>query len=469
MLPDADNCQQSPIAETCSTPEPRFFIAPWHFSAFFCALMLVVGLTGYGLLDPDEGRYAEIPREMIELRDFVTPRLNYVPYLEKPPLLYWATAGAFMLFGDDPLVLRLVPAICGILGMLVAWWLTLLCFGKYSARWAPSIIATSVVYFVVARIPIIDTMFSMLLAAALTAWLAGEHRQGSRRYAMWIISGLLLGGALLAKGPVAVVLFGAIVVGYLLWTRRPLMIFAAAGLPVLLSVAVFLPWVFAIQRATPEFYHYFFIVQHVQRFLGNGIPEHVQPFYYYIVVLPLGFMLWSFYWPGMVRGALRHKWTDLPPAFRRDTVFLIIWFVVIMVFFSASSCKLAQYILPAWWPISAVMAAWLRREFCISNPRRRLYVPTTLTAVFVALMMAGMIIYAGRQDLIPALMLQRPLLIFVICGVISFGLLMFTSWLSNRHWSIAQLAIGAILPFAGMLPAMHVITSVKDMNGLIPP
>lgn len=462
-------CDPSPIAGECCPPEPRSLVAPWHVSAVFCALMLLVGLTGYGLLDPDEGRYAEIPREMLETGDFVTPRLNYVPYLEKPPLMYWATAGAFKLLGTEPWVLRLVPALCGILGMLVAWWLARLCFCGHCARWAPSIIASSVLYFIMARIPVIDMMFSMLLAAALTAWLAGEHREKAARYWLWLVSGLLLGGAVLSKGPTALVLFGAIIVVYLLWTRRPLMIVAGAGLPVIVAVAAFLPWVLAIQRATPEFYHYFFVVQHVQRFLGNGLPEHVKPFYYYLLVLPLGFMLWSFYWPGMGRNVLRHRWADVPAPLRRDAAFLIIWVVVTVLFFSASSCKLAQYILPVWWPISAVMAAWLRREFCISNPRKRLYVPTVLQAVFVALMMAGMIIWAGRQDLVPALRLQRPLLIFVAAGVVSFSLLMFTSWLSNRHWSIAQLTIGAILPFMGLLPAMHVVTSVKDMNGLIPP
>ena len=138
------DCDPSPIAGECCPPEPRSLVAPWHVSAVFCALMLLVGLTGYGLLDPDEGRYAEIPREMLETGDFVTPRLNYVPYLEKPPLMYWATAGAFKLLGTEPWVLRLVPALCGILGMPVAWGLAGLCFCGHCDRRAPSIIVSSV-------------------------------------------------------------------------------------------------------------------------------------------------------------------------------------------------------------------------------------------------------------------------------------------------------------------------------------
>lgn len=467
VVPDAGNTAGESLPNSCGI-EPRFRVAPWHIASIFCALVLLANLNSYGLLDPDEGRYAEIPREMMESGNYVLPQLNYVPYLEKPPLMYWVTVASFRLFGMHEWAVRLVPAVFAILGMLVAWWLTLICFGRQSARWAPAILASSVVFFVVARIPIIDMMFSVLFAAALTAWLAGEHSTAVKRYGWWLVSGIILGATVLAKGPVASVLFAAVVFIYLLWVRRPALILPGVGLPLVLSTALFAPWCIAAQHADPQFNHYFFMVQHVNRFLGRGTPEHVRPFYFYVVLLPVGFGLWSLYWPAMVRAA-KHAWPNLQPRLRQDSLFLAIWFAVVLLFFSVSSCKLVQYILPIWWPMVAITAAWLRREFCLQEPRRRLYVPTMVSALIVGVSALGAIIYSGHQHKFPPLLLQRPLLIFAGASVIAFGLLLFASFLRNRHWTVAQLAIGAILPLAALLPAVNVITQTKDMNGLIPP
>lgn len=429
---------------------------------------MLTGLRAYQFFDPDEGRHAEIAREMLESGDFVTPRLNYVPYLEKPPLMYWLTAASFRLLGPEPLALRLVSTLFAVLGMLVAWWLSTECFGRETGRWAPVILGSSVLYFVMARIPITDMVFSVLLAGALTAWLAGERRRGIAHWLLWLAGGALLGLALLAKGPVCLVLFALVVTAYLLVTRRPLAVIPGTGLPLLTAGLVALPWFLAVQRATPEFAHFFFIVQHVDRFLGKGRPEHVQPLYYYVALLPFAFGLWSLYWPAAL-GAARRHWRELPERKRRDSLFLLLWLFVVIGFFSASTCKLVQYILPVWWPLAAVTAAWLRREFCREQPRRRLYRPTLLSALWVAVTIVGAILAAGRQHRLPALELRVPLAVFCGASIVAFGLLLFTSWLHNRHWSLAQLGIAAVLPLAGLLPAASLVMQQKDLNGLLPP
>ena len=324
-------------------------------------------------------------------------------------------------------------------------------------------------YFVVARIPIIDMTVSVLFAATMTAWLAGEHGAGKTRWGYWALAGLFLGLAILAKGPVCIILFGAVVLIYLVAVRRPTGVFAAAGFPVLLAALAALPWFLAAQRANPAFFHYFFMDQNIDRFLGRGRPEHVQPFYFYLVLLAPGFGIWSLYWPSMARAMHRH-WRDWSPRTRQDGLFLIIWSATTILFFSASTCKLVQYMLPAWWPLAAATAAWLRLEFCRGEqkPRRRLYIPTILAAAAVALVVAAAIVYAGRQHKVPLAVLQRPVLIFALTGVVSVGLLLFASWLRNRHWTLVQLTVASLLPLVGMLPAITAITSTKDMNGLIP-
>lgn len=443
-------------------------LAPWHLASLFCALVLLANLNGYRLLDPDEGRYAEIPREMIESADYVLPRLNYVAYLEKPPLMYWATVASFRLLGAHEWALRLVPALCAVLGMAVAWWLTLLCFGRASARWAPPIIASTVAYFVIARIPIIDMMFSVLLAASLTAWLGGEHARGRKQALLWGLSGLVLGAAVLAKGPVAAVLFAGIVLGYLLWTRRAGDLPLGLGLPLLVAGAAFVPWCVAAQQADPRFYHYFFVVQHFDRFLGRGTPEHVRPFYFYAALLPPAFGVWSLYWPGMLRAA-RRLWPGLPERRRHDGLFLLLWSAVVLLFFSASTCKLFQYVLPLWWPVVALTAAWAERERRSPQPRRSLHRPALAGALLLAVVVPGAAVYAYRQQEVAMSVLQRPLLVFAACGLAAFALLLRGALAARRRFSPACLAVGAILPLAGLLPAQNAVCLSKDLNGLIPP
>ncbi|MGE5532327.1 MAG: glycosyltransferase family 39 protein, partial [Bacteroidota bacterium] len=361
---------------------------------------------------------------------------------------------------------RLVPAVFGILGLLVAWWLGTLCFGHSAGRWAPPVLGSSLAYFVLARIPIIDMMFSVLLASALTAWLAGEHQSGARRYRWWLASGVLLGASLLAKGLVAPVLFATIVIAYLLWARKPRLIIPGVGLPVALSVLIFLPWALAAQAAYPGFFHFFIIVQHVQRFLGAR-PEHVEPFYFFILLLPLMFGLWSLHWYGMLK-AVKPVWRRSSSRLQADGVFLGIWFAVILLFFSASTCKLLPYILPAWWPLAVVTAAWLHRRFCAEQPRRRLDVPTLIGAICVALFVVAAIVLAGRQQKVPPVALQSPLLVLGGAGLISFGLLLFTSLRSNRHWNLAQLTIAKLILIASLLPAVMAVCSVEHMNDILP-
>ncbi len=323
-------------------------IRPWHLSNAVAAVALLWGLSGYPLLDPDEGRYGEISREMLERGDLLSPTLNYVPYWEKPPLLYWLNAAALHYLGESPFAVRIGTAAVAVLGLLVAWWLARVTFGSRAARWAPAILASSWMYFAVARVPIIDMLVSVLMAASLTAWFSAEHRSGGGRVLRWVVSGLFLGLATLAKGPVALVLVTGIAGVYLLVQRRWRQLLPATLTPLAVGVIVAAPWFVAMAREHPGFLHYFFWVQHVQRFLGSdGRVEHAKPLYYYVGVAVGGFLPWSFLWPGMA-GWLGCRWRGLPPDFRRVAHYLLAWTLVVLCFFSASTCKLAQYVLPAW-------------------------------------------------------------------------------------------------------------------------
>lgn len=445
----------------------RSLIQPWHIASVICAAALLVGFNGYQLLDPDEGRYAEVPREMLERHDFITPTLNYVPYLEKPPLMYWASAASFALLGDKPQALRLVNGLCAVAGMFVAAWLATLCFGKPAGRWAGAVLASSLLFFSVGRIPIIDMMVSVLFAATLTAWYAGVKASGRVRSWYYVLSGIFLGLSLLAKGPVCVVLFAGILLLYMLATRKLGHFVPAAGLPIIVSCLVAAPWFVAVAKANANFVHFFFWEQHVQRFLGHGIPEHVKPFWYYFALILPGMFLWSIYW-GPMAHEVKHRFRQWPAERRDAIIFCTIWAAVVVLFFSASTCKLIQYILPAWWPFAVGSAAWVEAEFHREHSRRRLHRPTTAAAGILLFVLVAVLLVAGRQHKVPPELLSRPVLYFGLAMVGSISCLIAAPWMAHRSRALGLLTIGAMLPLLGLIPAYRVVTIGKDLGGLLP-
>jgi 4-amino-4-deoxy-L-arabinose transferase-like glycosyltransferase len=444
-------------------------VQPWQLATALCAVVLVSGLGGYPLLDPDEGRYGEISREMLERHDFVSPMLNYVPYWEKPPLLYWLNAAALHLLGETPFAVRIGTALIAVLGLLVAWWLARVTFGSRAARWAPGILAGSWMYHVVARIPIIDMLFSVLLAASLTAWWSAENSAGGARRRRWVLAGVFLGLAVLAKGPVAMVLFAGTAGAYLILQRRWLDLVTGTLTPLTVSALVAAPWFVAMARANPTFLHEFFWVQHVERFLGtSGHVEHAKPFWYYFAMASPGFFPWSFLWPGMIAWLVT-RWRGLPAGHRRVAHYLLAWALVTMLFFSASSCKLVQYVLPAWWPLAIAAAAWLAAK--VDDRQMPPVIRRGLIAFgcFLVLLIVALIALAGRQQEIPQEALRHPLAITALVGTMCAALFLLVGLAGNADRRLALLIAAGILPLFGLIPMVGQFAMRRDMNGLIPP
>ncbi len=180
-----------------------------------CVPLFFMGLGAWGFFDPDEGRYAEMPREMIVRHDFITPTLNYFKYFEKPPLLYWAVAGAYQLFGFHEWAARLVPASAALLGVFTAYFLGRRMFGARAGLLGAIVLATSALWVFLARFLVIDMLVSVLIFAALALWWMGHTEAKSARGRLYFLgfwSALAL--AVLTKGPMAVVLVGATIFIY---------------------------------------------------------------------------------------------------------------------------------------------------------------------------------------------------------------------------------------------------------------
>lgn len=303
-----------------------------------------------GLMDPDEGRYAEIAREIWVLKDWLIPHLNLLPYLEKPPLVYWLTALSFGGLGLNEWAARLPSALAALGGVLTAYGLGRALWGPLPGFLSGLVLATSGGYVVLGRILTLDMAlaFSLNLGVGL-GYLALSR--GRRRLWPWAYLALALG--VLTKGPVAVVL------PLLIWglwcglTRFQNWRDLLQPLSWLLLAAVSLPWFAYVVWRYPPFLKFFLWEQHLGRYLTASI-HYQEPFYYYGPVLLALFLPWSWLL-GWALGRLK----NIPGP---DRLFLLVWGGVILVFFSLSRGKLASYILPALLPLALLLGGVLAEQ-----------------------------------------------------------------------------------------------------------
>jgi 4-amino-4-deoxy-L-arabinose transferase-like glycosyltransferase len=363
--------------------------------------LCLFGLGAIGLLDPDEGRYAEIPREMLEHRDFVTPTLNGVEYFEKPPLLYWLVAASFSVFGQTEGAARLVPALSALLAIAVTWRLGRRMFGERAGLIGAVILATSLMFAFLARALVIDMLFTALVLSALALWWCGRSERGWRAWCcdagFWIALAL----AILAKGPVALVLAGGTIGVYALLCRRgrelarPSLLLTLPLLPLIAA-----PWFLLMSARHPEFNHFYWYQQHIGRFLGES-GGHENNVLYLLVRLPALFFPWSLFVPL----AIHDGWRRLLPADterRRAAIFLLGGALFVTLFFSVSSGKVATYVLPAFPLVALPLGAWFdgRLERGAAAWTRPLRAGGLLVA---AVLLAASIVLAWEgPDLLPA-------------------------------------------------------------------
>jgi len=311
------------------------------------------------LAEPDEARYAEIPREMLASGDFVTPRLNGVPYFEKPPLLYWANAASLALFGTTPFAARLPTRLAGTATALLLAFAVGRLRGRREGLLAAIFLAAAPFGFAAARMNLTDGILTFFFAATLLAALATLSRAAAGRptAALAALTGALAAGGFLSKGLIALALPGGILLFWALAAGRArglasLVVSPAA--PVFLILTI--PWLVLAEKANPGFLQFFFVHEHFERF-ATPAASRPGPIYYFAGLFLAAFL------PGLpffFRGACE--------AFRRDplSLFFGIWFAVVLVFFSVSRSKLPPYVFPAL-PAAAALAA---RGFAVFRATR---------------------------------------------------------------------------------------------------
>ena len=324
--------------------------------ALFFVFAYGIPSIGRPMLKPDEFRYGEIAAEMLQSRDFTTPRLLGGRYFEKPPLGYWVTAGAIRVFGRNAFAVRFM-SLLGTAGaaLLLAEWVRQSRRDNDLAALAAILYLGSGLILGLGTVAVLDSLLCCFTTGTLgSVFLALEERRFSRRRVFFgLLAGVFAGLAFLTKGFIAFVIPALTTALYLVVERRwrEFLLLPPLLLPGVLAVS--LPWALRIHAAEPDFWRYFIVEEHWKRFT-DGSDQHPAPWWVLIPVLiggsfPAALML------SAVFGVERDRWRALLrlPILR----FAAAGVVMPLIFFSASRGKLATYIAPCFAPLSVLMAA----------------------------------------------------------------------------------------------------------------
>jgi 4-amino-4-deoxy-L-arabinose transferase-like glycosyltransferase len=357
----------------------------------FVAVWLL-GLGFRGLFNPDEGRYAEISREILASGDWVIPHLNGLVYIEKPPLQYWTTAISEALFGLNDWAARLYTGLCALATVYIIWAMIRREWEAQAAIRGAVMLGSSLLFVLLGHQLTLDmglTLFTTLTFAGFCIAQRAERWQG------WmLLSWVGIAGAFMTKGLIAGVLPILTLVVYSVLQRdwapwRRLLL----GRGTALFAIVCLPWLILIQHRLPEFFQFFFVREHFQRYLTK-IENRYQPWWFFIPILVAGILPWLL--PALRTLCVDWRASAARPGFdlRR---FAWVWCVVIFVFFSASDSKLMTYILPLF-PILALLMA--------TAPVSRL--DADLRATGIGMVVVGVLLLAGAA-LLPRILYQTAL------------------------------------------------------------
>lgn len=325
----------------------------------YLRLLLLVTATmplwylGHPLWEVDDARYAEVPREMAETGDWITPHLDYVDYVQKPPLIYWLTAISYKTFGVSESASRLPLVLLGWLGMFGVYWLGSWLFSVEAAAWGTIILGSCAQFFILTHLNTPDPALAVCLLWATAFILRALLRPKDSTWAA-PAAGAALGLAFLAKGLVAwllpVVWVGAMFVlsSEVRASLKPRSVLVSA----LVAIAVAAPWLWAMSVRHPRFLEHFFIEQHFRRFLTAQY-NRPGPWYYFLVVEIVGLLPWTPLTIGAIAIAAA-GWRRLPVG----ELGLLLWTGLVLAFFTVSHSKLPTYILPLF-PQQCLIAARL--------------------------------------------------------------------------------------------------------------
>lgn len=360
-------------------------------------LLRLTGMAWLPLMDTTEARYSEIGRKMFALGDWITPWHGYQPFWGKPPLSFWLTAGSFRLFGVSEFAARLPHFLCLVAVALLAWFMA----AERSRRQAwltLALLTSSALFFVSAGAVMTDGALVVGTTLAMRAFWVHLHRRPGDASVQWqLFLGLSIG--LLAKGPLALVLFGLPVAAWALRRRRVAEVWTRFNWVVGLASAILLvsPWYVLAEAKTPGFLQYFLLGEHWHRFITPGWKgdlygnaHQFAPGTVWIFAIAAAFP-WSVFLPWALASS-----RSTAPALQEFSTqdrewffYLVCWALAPLVFFTAARNIIWTYVLPALPAMALLVAEWLERTQKEGRPE-------TVLAACLAVTMTGALVFGAR-------------------------------------------------------------------------
>lgn len=411
----------------------------------FCLLLFFFKLGSYPLFDLDEPRYAEAGREMLEKGNWITPYFNYELRFDKPVFFYWLVAFAYKLFGLSEFSARFFSAVSATLtvGMTYAFGRQLVSrqYGFFSAL----ILGSSVLFIGIARMSITDMTLACLMTATSLCLFLAAHKD----LRWWLAAGAIAGLGVLTKGPVAIVVPGAIFTLYAWVTGQFKRCLLNRWLPLalLICLAIALPWYIAAYRENGSIFLEALFLHNITRY-SDVVSGHKQPPYFYGLVLVAGFLPWTLYLPAAVRSlwerfrANHHTLVAVQDFSYLVPLYAAVWISFVFVFFSLGSTKLLTYILPLFPALALLTAsAWSQVAQPRSEQDSRLLTWLRVPAwAFPVGILAGGLVFVTRMDqLLPreAAGVQGNLFNVAAVGIMLAGALLAAILLQKKKPALA--------------------------------
>ncbi len=425
--------------------------------------VLAFNLGGYPLIEPDEGRNAEVAREMAETNNYVLPHLNGLPYLDKPVVFFAATAAVLEVLGPNEFAARLAPFLFGLATALLVGWFAAQRIDAEAGWVAAMATLTAPLMVGLSRTVIMDTATSFFVVLALIGFFQAvdirahhlERHSGGPPWLRWtLLAWCAMALGVLTKGPVALAVPLLVAAPYAIWRRASRAVWHPLGLVALVGLVA--PWVWAVSQEIPNFLHYVVVTETWARMTSDEL-KRTEPIWFFLPVILAGTFPW---WILAAAGA---KSRARDPRLQRDParVYLWLWLVVPLVFFSLSRGKQEQYVLPLVPAVALLVAtAWSERP-------RGLRVAAVCWGI-LGLIMVGAAVYGLPgldSDRVPVDLAVRSAAGIGIVALVG-GLLAWFSAPVRRRLAVVGLSVPLVGIPVGAAPVLEAVAESRSARGL---